>query len=259
MLHWLLAFLITFGAAYYQRKTGPTYPVEADAAVGRGIVHVVLHRSHGGAGDQPVVIEDVGPEVSGRIVWRRFPSSGEFRSIELSRDGDRLEGTLPHQPPAGKIEYHLELTGGGRTVRVPERGHVVTRFKGAVPAWALVPHVLFMFAGMLISNVAGIAAVRKEVRILGLVRGTVVLLFLGGLLFGPIVQKYAFGEFWTGFPFGYDLTDNKTLIAFVAWILALASFRKRKWPRGYVIAAAFVTLVIFLIPHSLLGSELKVE
>lgn len=29
---------------------------------------------------------------------------------------------------------------------------------------------------------------------------------LGGMILGPIVQKYAFGEYWTGFPFGGDLT-----------------------------------------------------
>jgi hypothetical protein len=259
MVHWLLAFLITFGAAYFQRKTGPTYPLEEDAAVGRGILRVVLHRSHGGEGDQPVVIENAGPEVTGRILWRRYPTREEFRSIELARNGERLEGALPHQPPAGKIEYRVELTDGSRAVRLPERGGAVTRFKGAVPAWALVPHVLFMFAGMLLSNATGIAALRKEARLTALARWTVVLLFLGGLLFGPIVQKYAFGSFWTGFPFGHDFTDNKTLIAFLAWLLAVRSLHKERHARRFVLAAALVTFAIFLVPHSLLGSELKPE
>ncbi|MBM3319681.1 MAG: hypothetical protein FJY73_03280 [Candidatus Eisenbacteria bacterium] len=259
MLHWLLALLITFGAAYFQRKTGPTVPLAEDAAVGRGLLRVVLHRSHGGEGDQPVVIENAGPEVTGRILWRRYPTREEFRSIELARNGERLEGALPHQPPAGKIEYRVELTDGSRTVRVPERGTAVTRFKGAVPAWALAPHVLFMFAAMLFSNAAGIAALRKETRLAALSWWTAVLLFLGGLLFGPIVQKYAFGSFWTGFPVGYDLTDNKTLIAFIAWILALRSLRKGRHARRFVLAAALVMFAIFLVPHSLLGSELKPE
>ena len=34
------------------------------------------------------------------------------------------------------------------------------------------------------------------------------------------VQKAAFGAYWTGFPFGYDLTDNKTVLMWLAWVLA---------------------------------------
>jgi len=32
------------------------------------------------------------------------------------------------------------------------------------------------------------------------------------------VQHYAFGQLWTGVPFGWDLTDNKTLLAALAWV-----------------------------------------
>jgi hypothetical protein len=75
------------------------------------------------------------------------------------------------------------------------------------------------------------------------------------MILGPIVQKYAFGAFWTGFPAGYDLTDNKTLIAFICWIVAsLAGMKKGKpW---LTVIAAIVTLVVFSIPHSAKGSEL---
>jgi hypothetical protein len=90
-------------------------------------------------------------------------------------------------------------------------------------------------------------------------RWTIGLLLLGGFLFGPIVQKYAFGNFWTGVPFGYDLTDNKTLIALLAWLLALWSLRGGRSARGFVVAAAVIMLVIFLVPHSLLGSELRYD
>ena len=71
------------------------------------------------------------------------------------------------------------------------------------------------------------------------------------------VQNFAFGEYWTGIPFGTDLTDNKTLIAFVSWLIALLALLKTKQPTPWIVAAAIVTLVIFLIPHSVFGSELK--
>ncbi len=41
---------------------------------------------------------------------------------------------------------------------------------------------------------------------------TLGLLLVGGMILGPVVQKYAFGVFWTGVPWGWDLTDNKTLV-----------------------------------------------
>ena len=81
------------------------------------------------------------------------------------------------------------------------------------------------------------------------------LLILGGFILGPLVQKYAFGVLWSGFPFGGDLTDNKTLVALAFWTAALLAGRKGRPARGWVLAASVVHLVIYLIPHSLLGSE----
>ena len=80
---------------------------------------------------------------------------------------------------------------------------------------------------------------------------------VGGLALGPAVQKYAFDAWWTGFPNGTDLTDNKTAIALVAWALALWAARGGRGARGALAAAALVTLVVFAIPHSLFGSELR--
>jgi hypothetical protein len=42
-----------------------------------------------------------------------------------------------------------------------------------------------------------------------------------------------------------------------AWIAALIAGRKGKPARGWVLAASVITLLINMIPHSLLGSELK--
>jgi hypothetical protein len=74
---------------------------------------------------------------------------------------------------------------------------------------------------------------------------------------GPIVQKLAFGAYWTGIPWGYDLTDNKMLIAGVAWILAAVQLRGGRQARVAVVVATIVTMVVFAIPHSVWGSEAK--
>jgi len=87
---------------------------------------------------------------------------------------------------------------------------------------------------------------------------TFIALLLGGMILGPLVQLYAFGDLWTGVPFGWDLTDNKTLFAFIFWILAVVMNRKKSRPI-YTIIASIVLLLIYSIPHSMFGSELNQE
>jgi hypothetical protein len=84
---------------------------------------------------------------------------------------------------------------------------------------------------------------------------------IGGLMLGPIVQKYAFGAYWTGWPFGSDLTDDKTLGMWLAWVAAVVVWRRRPDPsdrvaRGATIAAALAMIAVYLVPHSLRGSQL---
>jgi carbon starvation protein CstA len=84
---------------------------------------------------------------------------------------------------------------------------------------------------------------------------TVIFFFVSGLILGPMIQDYAFGAFWTGWPFGHDLTDNKTLASLIIWIIALFVLRKNRENRIWPVIAFVVMLIVFLIPHSVLGSE----
>lgn len=84
---------------------------------------------------------------------------------------------------------------------------------------------------------------------------------VGGMVLGPFVQKHAFGEYWTGFPSGYDLTDDKTLVMWLAWLVACAvlGLKERRigaQERLAALLAAAVMIAVYLIPHSLRGSEL---
>jgi hypothetical protein len=112
-----------------------------------------------------------------------------------------------------------------------------------------------MFFAMLFSTLAGLMALIKYPQYRKYSVWTLVLFIAGGMILGPIVQNYAFGDFWTGIPFGWDLTDNKTLIALLFWILAVVMNRKKERP-AYIVLAAIVLLLIFSIPHSMFGSEL---
>jgi len=132
---------------------------------------------------------------------------------------------------------------------------VVIRFKGGVPGFILLPHILFMFIAMLFSTLAGLMSIIKYPLYKKYSVWTLILLIAGGAILGPVVQYYAFGDLWTGIPLGWDLTDNKILVALVFWILAVVMNRKRERPI-YSALAAFVLLLVYSIPHSLFGSEL---
>lgn len=256
-LLWVIAVVITLGSAVFQRMTGPTYPVRGSVTVGGLDVELRLTRTHGGPGDQPVVLAVPDPSVQGEVAWRRYPTADAWQTLPLTRNGEDLEAALPHQPVAGKLEYQVHLRRGAAEAVFPDRP-AITRFRNDVPAFVLIPHVAAMFFAMLFSTAAGLSALgrwstqaRREARING------VLLLVGGFVLGPLMQYIAFGAWWTGIPLGWDLTDNKTLFAAVAWAIALWRMRDGRDARGAVIAAALVTLVIFAIPHSAWGSELN--
>jgi hypothetical protein len=254
VLHWTLALLITLTSAVWQRMSGPTYPIRGKVDIGGQQVSLRLQRSHGGAGDQPVTVIAPDDSIRADVVWRRYPADEPWQVLTMQRSGDTLSAALPHQPPAGKLEYQLRLMRGEELVAFPP-APAVTRFKGDVSAAVLAPHVLCMFLSMLLSARAAVAAFAKlDAR--RWAWGAIALLVVGGFVFGPVVQKQAFGAWWTGVPFGWDLTDNKTLLALLAWVPAMVAMAKGRPARGAVLGGAVAMLVVFAIPHSVWGSEL---
>jgi len=253
VLYWLLAFIFTVGIAVFQRMTGPTYPVDLSLTVDSHEIEFELPRSHGGAGDAKISIDIPDTSITGKIEYRRLNSTDPWMTKKLKRTGHTLTGFIPHQPPAGKVVYSLHLATQEETTATEE---VVIRFKGAVPAGILIPHIIAMFLAMLFSTRTGIEALIKGEKTYLYTLWTIGFLFIGGIILGPVVQKYAFGAFWTGFPLGYDLTDNKTAIAFLAWLVAAWKLRKNRNAHGWALGASIILLVMYLIPHSVLGSEL---
>jgi uncharacterized Ntn-hydrolase superfamily protein len=258
-MYWLIAIGITVSSALYQRGTGPTYPVSGSVALHGRTVHYRLDRSHGGDTDHEVRVTTESREITGRLSWKRHKTADEWTTMTMTSENGELVGTLPHQPPAGKLDYVVELMAGNDLALLPPEGGTVIRFKGDVPLFVLIPHVISMFAAMLLSTRAGLEYFSPEPRLRALTGWTLGTLAIGGLILGPVVQKYAFGAYWTGWPFGQDLTDNKTLVAALAWLVAAVALFKSRAPQRWALGAAFVTFVVFLIPHSVLGSELDYE
>ena len=258
VMFWVLAVVVSLAAMFYQRMTGPTYPKKYEITYQGEEYRFNLPRSNNGRpGDYPVEIE-LPEKFSASVIWRHFPTEDPWDTLVMVREGNALSTALPHQPPAGKIEYHLELRANGELIDLHETENVVIRFRADVPAWALLPHVLMMVLTVIWSTatiifaLANIPSYKKHMGV------TIIFLLIGGFLLGPVVQKYSFGQFWTGWPLGEDLTDNKTLFALIAFLLAWF-LRNKSYGRWLAVFAALVMLAVYLIPHSMGGSELDRE
>ncbi|MDD5208232.1 MAG: hypothetical protein PHV36_02495 [Elusimicrobiales bacterium] len=256
---WILSFIITLAFAMFQRMTGPTYPVRGHASYGSSEISYRFPRSCTVGGADCVMKVKSAVPLQGYILWKRYKSSDEPLKAEMEYADGVLSGSLPGQPPAGKLEYRVFLHTPGGDISIDQelsKTPVVTRFKGAVPIWALLPHIVFIFSFMFFSVRIFLSLFAGDIVVKQAVVLNLGFLLLGGFLFGPIVQQYAFGQAWTGFPFGMDLTDNKTLIMLVFWLPALFAVLKQKNHKPWIILAVIVTFAVYLVPHSMFGSEL---
>lgn len=250
-----LALLITLIAVIYQRGTGPTYPKKIKIGEGEKQITVKFPRSHGGTTDAPIEIPLVSKDMEGRVFYKRFPTNDKWQEADLKKTNNMLTFGLPNQPPAGKIIYYLELYYAGKTQVIHSvKDPIFIRFKGEVPTFVLAPHIFFMFLSMLLAMLAALEALKSGDYVQRITHMTTFSLLFGGMFLGPIVQKYAFGVYWAGFPFDWDLTDNKLLISVIFFTLAsIMNWKKQR--KAFVYLAAVVLFAMYSIPHSTMGSQ----
>lgn len=253
---WVLAFIITVSSAIYQRMTGPTYPVRGKIVINNQKISYKLLRSEVVTQDAAIKLNVPDTTITGYITYRRYRSYDDWSIVPLQRQAEMLVGFLPKQPAAGKIIYLVYLIHGEKEISLTAEKPVILRYKGAVPAWVLIPHILIIFLAMLFSNRTALEALDPNGQSKKYLLWTIGLFFMGGFILGPAVQKFAFNAWWTGIPFGTDLTDNKTLIAMLGWLWAWFKNRRHHRHRTWIILAAVLMLAVYLIPHSAWGSEL---
>ena len=250
-VYWILAIVITLALSIYQRMTGPTYPKKVTIEVRGERYQIKLPRS-GVQQDEMIMLKGV-PELTEPVPmslqYRRYPTTSDYTTVSFQWQDGAWQAALPVQPVAGKLQYYLTIDGKDYLKDEP----VVIRFRNDVPAYILIPHILLMFGAMLFAIYTFLLVVtRKEYRQWLII--TVGTLFVGGFVLGPLVQHAAFGPWWAGFPYGTDLTDNKTLISFLFFLAALATI-KWKYNKWVVVLAVLMMIAVFTIPHSAYGSE----
>jgi hypothetical protein len=247
-VYWFLAIVITLALSIYQRMTGPTYPKKVNIELNGENYKIKLPRS-GVQRDEMVILKGVPSSVEAQMHYRRYPTTNNYTTVDFYWKDSAWQATLPVQPVAGKLQYYITVGGKDYLADAP----IVIRFRNDVPASILIPHIILMFAAMLFAVYTFLLVVTRKPysRWLKITVGT---LFVGGFVLGPLVQHVAFGPWWAGFPYGTDLTDNKTLISFLFFLAALATL-KWKHNRWVVALAVLMMIAVFTIPHSTYGSE----
>lgn len=268
-LLWIASIVLTLGALTYQDKTGPTYPLEGDFQTAKGAVHFKFLRSETIGTKLDIMLADPVPAgVSGYVKYRRYKSAddwstqpmapGEFKFTRRGRT-DNVTGIgaqLPSlQERAGKYEFFVYINdGAGEAVSVTKDKPIYARYKADVPTGVLIVHILVIFVSMALAVRTVLeAAVGGAFK--WMLWATIGSLVLGAFVLGPIVQQYAFGVWWAGFPYGFDWTDNKVLVELAAWAIALYQNRGARRSPMWVYLAGLVTLIVYFIPHSVFGSE----
>lgn len=266
-----LAALITLSLFFLSRLTGPNFRYRVSL---EGDGFTASHRApRTSEGTGPASLEltvqgDAARIAAVTLEGQPRQGSGQpdrFSPVTITRQTDgshvyRFE--IPFHPFATKYDYvfRLGLTDGRQLELKKNDAPMTVRFRGEVPAWLLGLHILGMFFGFLIICLSAFAVAdflrsrgdAAPVERFGL-WGWIIML-IGGIPLGFLMNRYAFGPIWEGWPFGADVTDNKTQIALVLYGIALLTFNLKKAHRvsGWIIVAATAAVfIVFVIPHSI--------
>ncbi len=256
IIGWALAIIITLSAVIFQRMSGPTHAQKIQFTLNGKAYSTSLPRSlNTDSEGMKISVKDLPADIQLYCIFEPFfndSAAWDTLNGKKNEQGDFMISFPPHHA-AEKINYFIALSSSQENIILT--GEPVTlRFKDNVPAWLLIPHILLMFAAMLFSNLSGILAFIKKEQFYRYAQWALWCLIGGGLILGCLVQKMAFGQFWTGWPLGSDLTDNKTLLMVLLWAIAVWTNRKLKQHYRWAVIAAIIMLAVYAIPHSTMGS-----
>jgi hypothetical protein len=229
----------------------------------------------------PIITAKVEGASQVRLVYK-IGRKGEYQSVAMIPQPGEPEvfgASIPLHPKGNVAWYYLEAAGqqGAEQTRVtlPESksgqvNPIRLKFEGRVPAYIVIPHVSAIFAAIFFATLTlftaidvkrGAGTLRKSVKCCGI---TLALLFVGFIPLGWAMNYFAFGVLWEAFPFGRDVTDNKSQIMFLFWLVTLILVWGTLWGKGeqknlisakvystLVIVSFVATMIILAVPHSL--------
>ena len=275
----LIAILFTVLLLGYARRT--TMVRSVHKVVEQKGISIDHHTVPKQAGDEiPVISALVKGADQVNLVYR-IGEEGEFLRVPMHPvpgEPNVFASTLPHHPKASKAWYYIEAerkTADDKVnVTLPDENSgafkpILLKYEGKVPAYIIIPHVLCNFGAIFFAALTLFSAIdikrgkRSLKETIKFPLTTFVLLFLGFIPFGIAMNWFAFGVTWEAFPFGRDVTDNKSQIILLFWIAILilvkgtllgkGEEKNLVSDRGYfnmVVITLILTIAMYAIPHS---------
>ena len=272
----LAGILITLVIFVVARRMTINKPSEVEwTGDGTRISHWTVYEQVG-PGQPEIILQVEPPTEIDASVLHRVPGTEAFDTVGMSEISSGVwSARLPAGQKGDRLEYgfrivRTEESEAGTSIATSQTGYYLIKYKGEVSVTVLGLHILCMFAAFFFIVEAIIGAfnmlVMKEDREFTVAQTRWVLLFsvLGGIPLGFALNWQRFGVLWEAFPFGTDITDNKTQLIIIFWIIIAAlswkSFACRRTGRDAagpgtfaiaVIIASVLSLFLYLVPHSL--------
>ncbi len=228
----------------------------------------------GRAGEPHFVLANISSKNSDSlVVLLHYYRDNTFKTLKMSRlPGTNYFGVqVPADELGKRTYYYIEaMDDDGNVVRLPasadqtfdsEYDYFKIRYEGKatfillllhivlmIGAFFLLIHALYYALNYLFTRERGDAIIRT-------VNLGIITFFITGFPIGWIIEKQVLGNYWEGIPFGWDITDSKTLIILIIWLILIIFRAKDKVSLNsyakWVIVNTIITIALFLLPHSL--------
>jgi hypothetical protein len=206
-------------------------------------------------------------------VLLHYFSRGERHSLPMSRidQSDHYAGFIPGDEKGVRNYYYFEvLKESGDPIVFPAKAkpdfqseyhYFKIRNEGRVTRGLLWAHILlmtvaiFLFIHALYYAIDYLKTGEDYAKIWHTTFWGTLAFFISGFPIGWVIEKQVLGNYWEGIPFGWDITDSKTLFIFLYWLIIIllhrfGRLRERGFARAVIFGALFA-IVMFMLPHSL--------
>jgi hypothetical protein len=268
MKRYFIAFLLTVILLFFARlmstRHEKTIPAQIDNIT---LTHRTVTENFG---DGPVlIVKTPSTDNLTAVVFYSEKSGGHDKSVAMSVTPEGFSAKLESLPKGQKWFYQIQVSKNGTPVaQFPKDDDQFIKFKGHIAAPIIVGHILFMFATIFFGLMAVFTSIdlargkgRMQRSVL-FVLLTLISAFIGGIPLGIAVSAQTFGgSGWGGWPIGHDITDTKTEVLLLFWLitslLSLNGLANKKMvisskTYAFLVTISFiVTFITFLIPHSI--------
>ena len=268
IIFWLTFFMF---CGFFALTIAPS----EDTAVSGGLKMVFDEDTDGHADEDHLIMTEIetdGDPDSVKVIAHYYRDS-IFHTVEMKRlPGTSWYGTyIPAYPLGNRTYYYIDAVDlSGNRVVLPETAtdnftseydYYKARFEGKASFILLLLHIVLMVAALFLLIHALYYAMyyirngEKETHIIKSVNVGILAFFITGFPIGCVIEKQVLGNYWEGFPFGTDITDSKTLVILLIFVVFMYLQKKGKISmKGYswsVIINTIITIILFLLPHSL--------